>query len=78
MLHQSILVSLAVISSLHNISPTWKILMKDVDFGEPICVALKENIRFARILWIITEVCSKQGLMPGLWKIDRNKSHRES
>ena len=56
-----------------NIDPMWIILMKDVDLGEPtsfldhVCrVALKENVRLARILWIITEVCSNQGFLPGL------------
>ena len=33
-----------------------------------IWVALKENARSARILWIITEVCSNQGFLPGLQK----------
>ena len=60
-----------------NIDPTWNILMKDVDQGEPtsfqttyyIWVALKENVREASIImWIITEVCSNQGLLPGLLK----------
>ena len=31
-------------------------------------VALKENVRSARILWIITEGCSNQGFLPGLQK----------
>ena len=31
-------------------------------------VALKENVRLARILWIIKEVCSNQGFLAGLWK----------
>ena len=33
-----------------------------------IWVALKENVRLARILWIITEVCSNQGFLAGLQK----------
>ena len=40
-----------------NIDPMWKILMKDVDLGEPISslttllwVAFKENVRQAKIL----------------------------
>ena len=55
-----------------NINPTWKILMKDVDLGNRhhfltmfIWVALKENVRLTRILWIITKVCSNQGFLPG-------------
>ena len=42
----------------------WKILMKDFDLGEPtslstvfISVALKANVRQAKILWTITEIC---------------------
>ena len=31
-------------------------------------VALKENVRLARILWIITEVCSNLGFLLELWK----------
>ena len=48
-----------------NISPTWKIRMKDVDLGEPTSfldhayfgVALRENVKYARKLWMITKVC---------------------
>ena len=64
-----------------NINPIWKILMKDVDLGEPtsltmlIWVALNENIGVARILWIIVEVCSNRGFLLGLWKNTRNKSY---
>ena len=57
-------------SNTENIDPMWKVLMKDVDFGEPTSfldhvfwVALKENVRSARILWIITVVCSNQGFL---------------
>ena len=48
--------------------------MKDVDLGDPtfstmfIWVALKENVRLARILWIFTEVCSNQGFPQELQK----------
>ena len=53
-----------------NINPAWKILMKDVDLGGDqhhfltvfIWVALKENVRSARTVWIITEGCANQGL----------------
>ena len=53
-----------------------KILMKDVDLGEPTSfhdhvffwVGIKENGKLARILWTITEVCSNQGFLPGLQK----------
>ena len=31
-------------------------------------VALKKNVKSARILWIITKVCSNQRLLPGLLK----------
>ena len=69
-----------MVGKTENVEPTWKILMKDVDVGEPtsllfMWVALKENVRLARILWIITEVCSNQGFLQGLWKNTRNKSH---
>ena len=33
-----------------------------------IWVALKENVRSARILWIVTEICSNQGFLPVLQK----------
>ena len=46
--------------------------MNDVDLGEPTSfldhVYLRENVRLARILWIITEVYSNQGFLPGLQK----------
>ena len=32
-----------------------------------IWVALKENVRYARILWIIKEVCSNQGFLLVQW-----------
>ena len=58
-----------------NINPTWKIRMKDVDlvkttsfFDHVYLVALKEHVRSARMLWIITEICSNQGFPPGLQK----------
>ena len=31
-------------------------------------VALKENVRLVRILWMITKTCSNQGFLPGLQK----------
>ena len=37
-------------------------------------VALKENARLARILWRITEVCSNQGFLLGLWKNYQKKT----
>ena len=37
-----------------------------------IWVALKENARLARILWIITKFCSKQGFLLVQWKNTRN------
>ena len=33
-----------------------------------IWVALKDNVRLARILWITSEVCSNQGFRPGQWE----------
>ena len=59
-----------------NIKPPWTILMKDVEWGWtdilswPCLSGLhwKENVRFARILLIITEVCSNQGFLQGLQK----------
>ena len=41
-----------------------------------IWVALKENVRSARIFWIITEVCSNQGFLPELWKNNRKNTWR--
>ena len=53
-----------------NINPSKKVLNKDVDLGEltsfldqVIQVELKENVRLARILWIITEVWSNPGFL---------------
>ena len=53
-----------------NIDPMWKILMKDVDLGEPtsfldmyIWVALKECVKSVTILWRTTEICSNQGFL---------------
>ena len=37
--------------------------------------ALKENVRLARILWTITEVCSNQGFLSGLWKTQRPRGN---
>ena len=39
-----------------------------------IWVALKENVKLARILWMITEVCSNRGFLPVLRKNTRNKA----
>ena len=43
-----------------------------------IWVALKENVRLARILCIIAEVCSNEGFLPGHRKNVRNKNRRET
>ena len=43
-----------------------------------IWVALKENVRLARILWIITEVCSNQGFLLELWKSDQKQKPQET
>ena len=53
-----------------NISPTWTFLIKDGDLGEPTSSIDHVYLVFstARILWIITEVCSNQGFLPGLQK----------
>ena len=66
-----------------NINPTWKILKKDVDLGEPtsfldhVLFRLhSKNDRLARILWIITDVCSNQGYLPGLWKNNKKQKPR--
>ena len=48
-----------------NIDSIWKVLMKDVDLGEPTSilahffggVVLNENVKQAKILWTITEIC---------------------
>ena len=68
-----------------NIDPLWKVLVKDFDLREfkssstvYICVALKENVRLARVLRIITEVSSNQGLLPRYGKIQETKSHGET
>ena len=39
-----------------------------------IWVAPKDNVRWARILWIITEVCSNQGFLLVLWKNSETKA----
>ena len=58
-----------------NISPTWKYYWKTLIWENQhhsstmfVWVALKEDVRLARILWIITEICSNQGFPPGLRK----------
>ena len=47
-----------------NIDLIWKVLMKDVDLGEPtsfvdhIClVVLNWNVKQAKILWTVTGIC---------------------
>ena len=40
-------------------------------------VALKENVRLARTLWIITEICSNRGFPPGYRKVTKNKPRRK-
>ena len=42
-----------------------------------IWVALRENARLTRMLWIITKVCSNQGFLLVPWKITRNDSSKE-
>ena len=42
-----------------------------------IWVALKENVRYARILWIITQVCSNQGFLPGQQKNCQKQKPRD-
>ena len=69
-----------------NMGPTWKILMKDVDLGEPtsfldniIWVALKESVRLARILWIIIEKMFESRISAGATeKLTETKSHWET
>ena len=58
-----------------NIVPTWKVLMRDVDMGEPtsfftmfIWVALKECVKSTKILWRTTAICSTPGFLPDLKK----------
>ena len=53
-----------------NMEPTWKVLMEDVDLGEPTSfldcvywVALKESVKLVRILWQTTEICSNPGFL---------------
>ena len=61
-------------------------LMKDVVLGEPtlffltmfIWVALKENVRLARILLISIEVCSNSGFLQGLWTNDQKQKPRRN
>ena len=45
-----------------NIDPMWKLLMKDVDLGEPTSFLDHENLGCieAKILWTITEPCSNR------------------
>ena len=47
-----------------NLDPMWKVLMKDVDLGEPTSFldhvylgCTQENAKRARILWTVTEIC---------------------
>ena len=42
-----------------------------------IWVALKENARLARVLWIITNACSNQGFLLGQWKIYQKQKATE-
>ena len=59
-----------------NISPTWKILMKDVDLGEVTSfldrfffwVALNVSAKQAKVLWTITEICLNPKSLPELQK----------
>ena len=58
-----------------NINPMWKVLNKDVDLGEPTSFldhvhlgALKENVKQAKVLWTITQICLNPGFQPELWK----------
>ena len=64
-----------------NISPTWTILMKYVGLGEPTSFldhvylgCTQRDVRKARILWIVTEVCSNLGFLPGLQKNCQKKT----
>ena len=55
---------------------SWKTLIWENQHHSSIMfnlVALKENVRLARILWIITEVCSNPGFLAGLWKCQKQK-----
>ena len=55
-----------------NIKPTWKILMKDVDFGEP--TSFFDNVylgctqRECQMSKSITEICSNLGFLLGPWQ----------
>ena len=47
-----------------NIDPMWKLLVKEVDLGEPTSfldnvylVVLNENVKQAKILWTVMETC---------------------
>ena len=58
-----------------NIGPRWKVLVKDVDLGEPTSlfdhvylVALNENVKQAKVLWTITEICLNPTFLQGLLK----------
>ena len=52
----------------HNIDPMWKVLITDVDLGEPTSFfdhvplgCSEENAKQAKILWTITEICLNPG-----------------
>ena len=68
-----------------NIDPMWKVLNKEVDWGEQtpfldhvFWVALKENVKQANIFWTITEICLSPKSLLELQKsffILRNLAH---
>ena len=53
-----------------NIDPTWKVLNKEVDLGEP--------TSFFYHVYLGCTQRSNQGFQPGLRKIARNRSHGET
>ena len=54
-----------LVGKKQNIDPMWNVLVKEVDLGEPtsffdhvfFLVALNENVKQAKILWTIIEIC---------------------
>ena len=64
-----------LIDKKQNINPTWKTLMKELIWESQhhsstmfIWVEPQENVKSARILWIITQICWNLRFLPGLQK----------
>ena len=61
-----------------NISPTWKILVNDVDLGEPTSFLghvylgwIQRECQISKVTADNSEVFSNHGFLPGLWSKER-------